>query len=165
MNPLLRDLYNHQSWADAEHWRAIEAHPAAAHDEAIRRRLHHMHLVQYAFRWVIGDRGAPFPLTKPDDFSTLADLKAYGRAYHDEIARVLAETPASRFDEPMQMPPPWFTDPPLTLTVAEALTQCAMHSQWHRGQNATRLRELGAQPPTVDLIVWYWKGRPAPSWS
>jgi len=43
----------------------------------------------------------------------------------------------------------------------EALTQMAMHSQWHRGQNATRLRELGAQPPTVDLIAWYWKGRPS----
>jgi uncharacterized damage-inducible protein DinB len=37
----------------------------------------------------------------------------------------------------------------------------ALHSQHHRGQNATRLRELGAVPPATDLIVWYWKGRPA----
>ena len=37
----------------------------------------------------------------------------------------------------------------------------AMHSQWHRGQNAMRLRELGGEPPTTDLIVWYWKGRPS----
>jgi uncharacterized damage-inducible protein DinB len=56
---------------------------------------------------------------------------------------------------------PWFNNPPLTITVAEALAQMAMHSQWHRGQNATRLRELGYEPPTTDLIVWYWKGRPA----
>ena len=46
----------------------------------------------------------------------------------------------------------------------EALTQCAMHSQWHRGQNAMRLRELGGEPPAVDLIVWYWKGRPEAQW-
>jgi uncharacterized damage-inducible protein DinB len=59
---------------------------------------------------------------------------------------------------------PWFKEPALTITVGEALTQCAMHSQWHRGQNATRLRELGATPPTGDLIVWYWKGRPVPAW-
>ena len=39
-----------------------------------------------------------------------------------------------------------------------------MHSQHHRAQNATRLRELGGKPPTTDLIVWYWKGRPAPHW-
>ena len=51
------------------------------------------------------------------------------------------------------------------ITVAEALTQAAMHSQWHRGQNAVRLRELGVEPPPVDLIVWYWKGRPAAAWT
>jgi uncharacterized damage-inducible protein DinB len=39
-----------------------------------------------------------------------------------------------------------------------------MHSHYHRGQNATRLRELGGEPPPTDLIVWYWKGRPAPEW-
>jgi uncharacterized damage-inducible protein DinB len=39
-----------------------------------------------------------------------------------------------------------------------------MHSHHHRGQNATRLRELGGVPPSTDLIVWYWKGKPTPSW-
>jgi uncharacterized damage-inducible protein DinB len=58
----------------------------------------------------------------------------------------------------------WFKDPPLTITIAEALTQCAMHSHYHRGQNATRLRELGVEPPLTDLIVWYWRGRPAAAW-
>jgi uncharacterized damage-inducible protein DinB len=60
---------------------------------------------------------------------------------------------------------PWFTDPPLSITVTEALTQCAMHSHYHRGQNATRLRELGGEPPGTDIIVWYWKNRPAPAWT
>jgi uncharacterized damage-inducible protein DinB len=40
-----------------------------------------------------------------------------------------------------------------------------MHSHYHRGQNATRLRELGGEPPMTDLIVWYWKGRPRPDWA
>jgi uncharacterized damage-inducible protein DinB len=39
-----------------------------------------------------------------------------------------------------------------------------MHSHYHRGQNATRLRELGGDPPGTDLITWIWKGRPAASW-
>ena len=34
MNPLLRDFCRHQAWADAEHWRAIEAHPLSAEDPA-----------------------------------------------------------------------------------------------------------------------------------
>ncbi|MGA9362746.1 MAG: hypothetical protein WBW16_00070 [Bacteroidota bacterium] len=31
MNDLLLDLYAHQAWADAEHWRAFEAKPGALH--------------------------------------------------------------------------------------------------------------------------------------
>ena len=46
----------------------------------------------------------------------------------------------------------------------EALTQAAMHSHYHRAQNATRLRELRGAPPLTDLIVWWWKGRPEPVW-
>jgi len=42
--------------------------------------------------------------------------------------------------------------------------QAVMHSQWHRGQNATRLRELGGEPPTLDLIVWIANNRPAAAW-
>ncbi len=68
----------------------------------------------------------------------------------------------ARLAEPVSIV--WFKDPPLTITVAEALTQCAMHSQYHRGQNATRLRELGGEPPTTDLIYWQWKGRPSGAW-
>ena len=162
MNPLLRDLYGHQEWADAEHWRTIDATAGAADDAALRARLHHLHLVQRAFRWVVGDRQAPFTIAKLEDLSGPGELKAAARAYHDEVGRVLAALPEPRFEELIEVP--WFRDPPLSLTVAEALTQCAMHSQWHRGQNAVRLRELGAEPPPVDLIVWYWKGRPPAVW-
>jgi uncharacterized damage-inducible protein DinB len=162
MNPLLSDLYGHQTWADAEHWRAIEAHPSAATDAAIRDRLHHIHLVQRAFRWIVGTRQPMFEATKPSDFATLAELKAYARSYHEEICRFLATVSDERLGDKIDIS--WFRDPPLTLTVSEALTQCAMHSHYHRGQNATRLRELGGEPPLTDLIVWYWKGRPAAEW-
>ena len=75
-NDWLRNLYRYQAWADAEHWRAIGDHQPARHDEAVRKRLHHI----------------------------------------------------------------------------------------HRGQNATRVRELNGVPPTTDLIVWQWKGRPDGAW-
>jgi uncharacterized damage-inducible protein DinB len=162
MTPWLHDLYGHQAWADAEHWRAIDALPAARSDEAIRTRLHHIHLVQRMFRWMVGDRATPPSVTASANFATLGELKTYGRDYHQEIAGFLDTIPAARFDERIAMP--WAPEGSQLVTVAEALTQCAMHSQWHRGQNATRLRELGAEPPTVDFIVWLWKGRPAAVW-
>lgn len=163
MNPLLRDFCRHQVWADAEHWRTIEAHPSAADDAALKNRLHHIHMVQRVFVWAVGDRASGFAVTKPEDFGSLADLKRYARGSHDEIDRFLESVSGARLEEHIQMP--WFKDPPLSITVTEALTQCAMHSHYHRGQNATRLRELGAEPPLTDLIVWYWKGRPAPAWT
>lgn len=158
----LHDLYRHQAWADAEHWRTIAAFDKARNDEGIRKRLHHIHLVQYAFQWSVGDRSAPPRITTPDDFASFEDLREYARGFHatvDSYFGTLTDDRAST-----QIPMQWFQDPPLSITVAEALTQCVMHSQHHRGQNASRVRELGGEPPTVDYIVWLWKGRPAPVW-
>jgi uncharacterized damage-inducible protein DinB len=162
MNPLLRDLYGHQEWADAEHWRAIEAHPTALGDKAVRDRLHHIHQVQRVFLWAVGDRKAPPHITKPDDFADPNALKAYGRSGHRALTELLEAMAPEHFAETISMP--WAPDGSALLTVERALTQAAMHSHYHRGQNATRLRELGGVPPTTDLIVWYWSNQPAARW-
>jgi uncharacterized damage-inducible protein DinB len=162
MNPLLRDLYGHQVWADAEHFRAIGAHPGSRGDKAILVRLHHIAIVQRAFLWAVGDRQDAFEFTKPEDFASLDALKRYVREHHDRLVPFIATVSDLRLAESIAIP--WFKDPPLSLTVAEALTQGAMHSHYHRGQNATRLRELGGEPPMTDLIVWFWRKRPAALW-
>ena len=162
MNALLRDFFEHQVWADAEHWRAIGGHDIARDDQVIRARLHHIAIVQRAFLWGVGDRQDEFLLTNSEDF-TFDSLKEYAREHHDRISAYMAAVTDARLAEPVELP--WFKDPPLTLRVEEALAQCAMHSHYHRGQNATRMRELGAEPPMTDLIFWYWKGRPAPDWA
>ena len=156
----LSDLYAHQAWADARHWRALEAHPAALEDRALSARLHHIHVVQHLFLAVVS--GAPVVPTNVEDFSTAAALKDYGRRHHEEAASIVPALDQQRLKELVSIP--WFKDPPLRISVEEALMQAAMHSQYHRGQNATRLRELGGEPPLTDLIVWYWKGRPAARW-
>src|SRR5215472_4855360 len=156
----LHDLYRHQAWADAEHWRAIAAFDMARNDNVIRKRLHHIHLVQYAFQWSVGDRSAPPRITTPD--ISFEDLCQYARAFHAGVEPYFETLTDERLSSLIQMQ--WFQDPPLSISVAEALTQCVMHSQHHRGQNASRLRELGGEPPNVDYVVWLWKGRPAPAW-
>ena len=161
-NEWLRDLYAHQAWADAEHWRAIAEHPDARDDRALRDRLHHIHFVQHAFLWTVGDRTRPFTVTKSDDFTAFEQLESYARDYHRQLVPFLRDVSDARLAEPVSIV--WFKDPPLTITVAEALTQCVMHSQYHRGQNATRFRELGGAPPPTDLIYWQWKGRPHGAW-
>ena len=66
MNSTLRDLIDHQLWADAQHWEAIEAHAPAAADTAILERLHHLHLAQRAFVWVVSDRSTALERSSPE---------------------------------------------------------------------------------------------------
>lgn len=159
MTTYLHELYSHQEWADAEHWRAFEAYPAALADRAIRDRLHHIHLVQSAFLWVVGPRTAQFTISKVEDYPEMADLKAFARKYHSDMYATLG----AMDEERLMVEVPWFT-PPLKIAVRHALTQAAMHSHYHRGQNAIRLRELGGAPPGTDFIEWLRRGQPAAQW-
>jgi uncharacterized damage-inducible protein DinB len=157
----LDELYAHQAWADAEHWRAFEAHPAALGDKAIRERVLHIHQVQHAFLWVTGPRTSGFAFKKLEDFPSMADLKKYAQLGLEEMNELLKKTGQDRLEEVVEVP--WFR-PPVRISLRQAMTQAAMHSHYHRGQNATRLRELGGVPPMTDFIVWLRDGKPAPGW-
>ena len=162
MPSYLDELYAHQEWADAEHWRAFEEYPAALDDRAVRTRLHHIHLVQSGFLWIVGPRTVQFAMTKVEDFANISDLKTFARRVHSELSAMRSGMEESRLAETIEVP--WFR-PPLKISVRHALTQAAMHSHYHRGQNATRLRELGGVPPGTDFIVWLRAGQPAAKWS
>jgi uncharacterized damage-inducible protein DinB len=158
----LDELYSHQEWADAEHWRAFESYAPALEDKAIRERLLHIHQVQHAFLWITGPRTHGFDFKKLSDFPMMADLKTYARQFHATMREFLNGLDDSRLAEMIEAP--WFK-PPLNLSRRHALTQAAMHSHYHRGQNATRLRELGGVPPHTDFIVWLRDGQPSARWS
>jgi uncharacterized damage-inducible protein DinB len=159
MNPILRDLLAHQFWADTELWNAVAANAAARTDRAIHGRFHHLHLVQRFFVWAVSDRGVQPTITRPEEYPSLDRLREYARGSHQQVQACIDAFTADSLERPVTIP--WFQEPPLTISVTEALTQLAMHSHHHRAQNATRLREIGGEPPPMDLIVWYWKGRPA----
>jgi len=161
MASYLEELYVHQEWADAEHWRAFESHPAALEDKAIRERLHHIHLVQHGFLWITGPRTSGFEFKKFEDFQAISDLKKYGQEGLTRLNNFVRKVDSAGKEKVIEVP--WF-QPPAKIAVRHALIQAAMHSQYHRGQNATRLRELGGVPPITDFIVWLHKGQPAAQW-
>lgn len=161
MSSYLDELYRHQAWADTEHWRAFEAHPAALADKAIHERLVHIHLVQHAFLWIAGSRTSEFAFKKPEDFTNVAELKNYARQGNDDLSELVRNATAEWLEEVIEVP--WFK-PALEISRRHALTQAAMHSHYHRGQNATRLRELGGVPPMTDFILWVRNEQPAARW-
>ncbi len=157
----LRDLHRHQAWADAEYWKALDACPAALEDQALRKRLHHIAQVQYVFLRVARGESVERLSLPPTAEPRL--LREQIRQNHQGYEDFLAGDLDARLGEIVTLP--WFQEPPIQITVAEALTQSALHSLGHRSQNAVRLRELGGKTPILDFIVWLWKGRPAPEWS
>jgi uncharacterized damage-inducible protein DinB len=157
MHTLLTSLTHHQSWADATLLTAVQSHPDSLHDEQILKNLHHILMVQrlYPARFL----GRPFDKEKEsqrrEPFDQLVQL--YRTTHEEQLAFLTSLTSAGlerTFDLPTLKSQP---------TVAEGFTHIVLHSQNHRGQCLTRLRENGATPPTLDYILWA-KDKPKPSW-
>ena len=52
----------------------------------------------------------------------------------------------------------------LPATLSESAWQVVHRTRtYHRGQIATRIREIGGEPPLVDFLYWVWGGKPAPN--
>ncbi len=161
MTSFLQELFAHQHWADAEHWRAFENHSGALRDKALYERLHHIHTVQHAFLWITGPRTQGFEYRKVTEFGDPAALKNYAQQGLADLDERLKSAPPDALEEGIEIA--WFT-PPLRIIRRHALMQVAMHSHYHRGQNATRFRELGGVPPTTDFISWLRNGQPHAAW-
>jgi len=160
MLPVLTDLFAHQQWADSLHWKTLAAHRGALEDDAVRKRLHHLHSVQRGFLDVW--RGTPRRPQPLESFPSMEAIRKDVRAYYGELAAFLSGGAGSRLDEVLKVP--WFPDPKRPVRLSETMLQVVMHSAHHRAQNAVRLRELGGAMPLTDYIVWIVEDRPAPAW-
>jgi uncharacterized damage-inducible protein DinB len=155
----LRELMGHAAWADAVFIHAWGKSPARDHEQ-VRRRVDHLVGVQAAFLSLF--RGDP-PGGPPDGPPPLFDaLKARVRTTHADLQTYVHSLGAEALSRNLRIP--WFPDPPCVITVADALVQVAMHTQHHRGQCMTRLKDFGGEPKNVDWIIWLWKGKPVARW-
>ena len=92
-----------------------------------------------------------------------AALRARTRGCHEDYRAFFAKADPEGLAR--QVVVPWFPGPPCLITLDEALTQVAMHTQHHRGQLMARLKALGGKPQNVDYIIWAWKKRPEGRWT
>jgi uncharacterized damage-inducible protein DinB len=159
MLTMLRDLMGHAEWANAVFFHAWDVSPARDHEE-MRRRVGHILGVQQGFLSVLhGEAPGTPPTGPPPTFEALKDRAKAGHAGIREFAAGLDPEAMAR-----TVRIPWFPDPPCVITVAEALVQVAMHTQHHRGQCMTRLKDFGGEPKNVDWIIWLWKQKPEGRW-
>ncbi len=143
----IRSLYRHQAWADNELLKAVDAFAAARQDPEMLHALHHTVNVQ---RYLLSRfMTLPFDRSKFEErppFEILAENFREAHAAEEGFIHSLIESDLAR---PFEMP--YFKS---NFTLLEGMTQCVLHSQNHRGQCLTRLRELGTKPPALDYILW-----------
>ena len=154
-------------WADAHTWRAARAVPAANADHRLRYLFHHVHLVQsvYLQAW----RGDPFVVTELSAYPDLDAIAAWAHPYYPAASAFAAGVDEARLASTQQYPWAELIEKQFgvvrSTTMSESAWQVFAHSTYHRGQIATRIREIGGEPPTVDFLAWVWGGRPGPQWS
>src|SRR5438874_77774 len=155
----VRDLLAHCEWANAVFFHAWGKSPARDHEE-MRRRVRHVVGVQSGFLAVL--RGDTFAVPPEGPPPTFDELKSRAEGSHGGLRKFAAALDDAAAARSVRVP--WFADPPCVIRVDEALVQVAMHSQHHRGQLMTRLKDFGGEPKNVDWIIWLWKGKPAARW-
>jgi uncharacterized damage-inducible protein DinB len=159
-----RSLMGHAEWAEALTWQSVLSLPKE--DSELQAKLHHLHMVQWAYLHIWrGEQVKPRELAS---FPTREALRGWAREYYRELPAYIAGL--TEADERREVRFPWadrlvqrFGKAQPT-TWAESLIQVAMHSTYHRGQVARRLRALGQEPPLTDFIAWVWQDRPPADW-
>ena len=159
MKRMLQDLVAHLRWADAVAFHALGKCPAAQETTDVRERLFHTAWVAHAFAGILRGEPAGYP---PSEIPPFRELRALTRTAGEGLQAWVDGATEAELERVVHIP--WFPDPPLHIPAREALTQAVMHSQHHRGQTMTRLKQLGGEAKNVDFIIWLWKQRPEPRW-
>jgi uncharacterized damage-inducible protein DinB len=113
-------------------------------------------------------RGDPFVVTELSSYPDLPAIEAWARPYYPKVAAFAGSVDATRLGQVLDYP--WTNlivekfGSVAPSTLSDSAWQVVLHTTYHRGQVATRLREIGGEPPLVDFMVWVWGGRPAPEW-
>ena len=160
MESFLRDLMAHAEWANAVFFHAWGKSPARDHEE-MRTRVGHIIGVQGAFMSIFkGEQPGGPPGGAPPTYD---ELKTRAETTHANLREFAESLDSEKLSQTMHIP--WFPEPPCVITLGEALVQVAMHTQHHRGQGMTRLKDFGGQPKNVDWIIWLWQKKPAARWT
>ncbi len=159
METHLRELMAHMEWANGVFFHAWGKFPARDNEE-MRRRMDHVVGTMAAFLAVL--RGEPVQYSSEGPPPSYEQLRDRARTVHRALRDYAGGLEGPALARRVRIP--WFPDPPCEITAAEALVQVAMHTQHHRGQLMTRLKDLGGEPKNVDWILWLWRNRPEARW-
>jgi uncharacterized damage-inducible protein DinB len=112
------------------------------------------HIVWAEQLWLHRWLGKPSPaVPQGTDLRSLAEVRGRWEAVEAERGSFLDAFPESRLEETKVVKPS--SGGEYVHTYRQMFRHFINHSSYHRGQIVTFLRQLGAKPPSTDLILYY----------
>jgi len=99
---------------------------------------------------------APPPM---EQLATVGALQSVAGDIAAERSEFLAGLDEARLQAPLSYSD--MSGKPFSQPLANLMQHVGNHGTYHRGQVATMLRQLGAQPPSLDLVYFYRERQPA----
>ncbi len=150
---LLQDLARHQTWADGAHWKALHENSQLLEDPEIQKRLNHiLSALRMLTTLARGETPDPARMTATEPID---QLEAAMERANGEIIETIENVDLGKM-----IPLPRGPQGPWEAPAGVLLLQAITHGQHHRGQNASRMRQLGVTPPMTDFVIWFALGRP-----
>ena len=159
----VRELFAYNAWANRKLFDAAATLPEEHYFRDLRSShggIHGTlaHIVWAEQLWLCRWLGKPNPAAAQGrDLRTLAELRARWEDVETERAGFLAGVTDATLVERRGIKPS--TGGEFQHTFREMFRHAIDHSSYHRGQVVTLLRQLGVQPPSTGLILYY-RARP-----
>jgi uncharacterized damage-inducible protein DinB len=112
-----------------------------------------IHMVGAEKIWLERFKGAPQPPLSQNPPRSLAELMKIWETVGYDMAHWLGSMTDKKLTESFTAKT--LSGDTFTNTFIQALQHVVNHSSYHRGQIVTMMRQLGAKPPSTDLIRFY----------
>ena len=155
----VRELYDYNAWAHARIFEALGRLPAEQYVRDLRSShggIHGTlcHIVWAEELWLNRWLGKPNPaVAQGKDLASLAAARARWEEVERARAAFLRALTDAGLAGTITIKPT--TGGAYVHTYLQTLQHVVDHSSYHRGQIITMLRQLGVQPPSTGLILFY----------
>ena len=155
----IRNLHAYNSWADNRIFDALAQLPEEQYLQDLKNShggIHTtlIHLVGAERVWLERWQGGEIsPFLSTLGLKTLAEVKTIWEKVGYDTAKWLSSMTDKKLNETFTMKTQ--KGDAFTHVYWQAFQHLVNHSSYHRGQIVTMLRQLGAKPPTTDLILFY----------
>jgi uncharacterized damage-inducible protein DinB len=155
----IRLLYDYTPWADTK---ALEAASKLSPEQwtkdlgnslkSVRDTVVHIASAQWIWfqRWK-GE--SPKAMWTATDYPTPASLRERWEPQTRDLMAFVAEQTEASLAAPLSYRN--LKGEPATFPLGQLMLHAVNHSTYHRGQVTTLLRQLGAQPVSTDLVLYY----------